>query len=86
MINYVLFKDGHEEPILWYSETPGRVEVETPSGRYVYCEYIWTHPTGYHYKTHKFLRFRGFTDAFSPDWVATDDIKEFRFVKENHPC
>lgn len=83
MTNYVLFKDNHEEPILWYDEKPCRVEVYTPSGRYVYCEYIVTHPTGLYHTHHKFFRYCGFTDYQSPDWVATDDIKEFRFTKEN---
>lgn len=86
MTNYVLFKDGHEEPILWYSETPSRVEVETPSGRYVYCEYFVDYPIGIRRTEYQFYRYRGFVDCQTPDWVAIDDIKEFRFVKENRPC
>lgn len=86
MTNYVLFKDNHEEPILWHYETPGRIEVGTPSGRYVYCEYIVTHPTGFHHTEHQFYRYRGFVDCQSPEWVKFDDIKEFRFTKENRPC
>lgn len=82
MINYVLFKDGHEEPILRYDEKPGYVEVDTPSGRYVYCEYIVTHLAGWKYKYYQFYRYRGF-DRRIDDWIAIDDIKEFRFKKEN---
>lgn len=83
MDNHVVFKDGHTEPILWYDEKPSRVEVETPSGRYLYCEYIMTHPTGWHYRHHQFCRYRGFVNCETPDWVVTDNIKEFRFKKEN---
>lgn len=83
MDNYVAFKNDHIEPIIWYDENPGRVEVDTPSGKYVYCEYIVTHPTGWHHKHHQFYRYRGFVDYQSADWVATDDIKEFCFKKES---
>ena len=86
MTNYVLFKDNHEEPILRYDEKPGRVEVDTPSGRYLYCEYIVTRPTGWKHQEYQFYRYRGFVDCQTPDWVATDDIKEFRFAKEEHTC
>lgn len=86
MDNYAVFTDGHTEPILWYDDKPGRVEVETPSGRYVYCEYITTHPTGWHHMHYEFWRYRGFVDCQTPDWVAADDIKEFRFKKENSSC
>ena len=83
MDNCIVFTDGHTEPILWYDEKLGRVEVGSPSGRYVYCEYIMTHPTGYHYKHYQFYRYRGFVDCETPDWINADDIKEFRFKKEN---
>lgn len=86
MTNYVIFKDNHEESILWYNEKPGRVEVDTPSGRYLYCESIVTHPTGWHHKHYQFYCYRGFVDCQTADWIAVDDIKEFRFVKENRPC
>lgn len=86
MENYVLFKDSHEEPILWYYDKSGRVEVSTLSGRYVYCEYVVAHPTGWYHKHYQFYRYRGFVGCQTSDWVATDDIKEFRFVKENHLC
>ena len=86
MTNYVLFKDDHEEPILRYDEKPGRVEVDTPSGRYLYCEYVVTYPTGWHHKHYQFYCYRGFVDCQTADWIAVDDIKEFRFVKENRPC
>ena len=83
MDNYVVFKDGHIEPILWYDDKPGRVEVNTPSGKYVYCEYIVTHPIGWKHQEYQFYRYRGFVDCQSADWVTTDDIQEFRFKKEN---
>lgn len=84
MTNYVVFTDDHTEPILWYDEKPGRVEVATPSGRYLYCEYIVTHPTGWwKHKEYQFYYYRGFVDCQTSDWVATDNIKEFCFKKEN---
>lgn len=82
MENYVVFKDNHTEPILWYSDKPGRVEVLTPSGKYLYCEYIVTHPNGYHHTSHHFYRYRGI-DYRRDDWIGVDNIKEFRFKKEN---
>lgn len=84
MENCVIFKDGHIEPILWYDEKPGRVEVNTPSGKYSYCEYIVDHPSGlFKYRLYKFYRYLGFIDYQSADWVVIDSIKEFRFNKEN---
>lgn len=79
MTDYVVFKDNHEEPILWYDDKPGRIEVRTPSGKYLYCEHIVTHSSGFKYKDYQFYRYRGLDN-----WVAIDDIKEFRFIKENY--
>lgn len=84
MDNYVVFKDDHIEPILWYNDEPGRIEVNTPSGKYLYCESVVTHPTGWHHTHYQFYRYRGFVDCQSADWVAIDDIKVFCLRRRNN--
>lgn len=87
MTNHVVFTDGHTEPILWYDEQPGRVEVVTSSGIYSCCEYIVTYPIGWKHKAYQFFYYRVLVDRqtsdWASDWVATDNIKNFCFKKEN---
>ena len=78
MKSYVLFKDNHEEPIMWYYEGVNEIVVDTPSGKYMFHSKTITHPSGFKYLEHNFYRYL----YEKSEWVVTKDIIKFYLAKE----
>ena len=79
MTPYVLFTDGHIEPINQYIDHTDYVKVFTTSGAYLYQPTIVEHPTSkILYQEHNFYR-----EVAPHEWVIDKSIEAFYFKKEN---
>ena len=77
-IGKVIYKDGTTEPILTCVRSLGYVEVTTPSGKYLYDEFIYEHENGIKHQSYDFYYY----DMNSYQWLADMSIKEFQINKE----
>jgi hypothetical protein len=79
MTPYVLFTDGHTEPIYRYTDQDDGVRIFTTSGEYLYKPTLVKIPnTKICYQQHNFYR------AVAPyEYVIDKSIEAFYFKKEN---
>ncbi len=78
MKSCVLFKDNHEEPIMWYYKAVNEIIVDTPSGKYMFHSKTITHPSGIKYLENNFYRYL----YEKREWIVTKDIIEFYLANE----
>ena len=73
----IVYKDGAIEPIIACRELECQCEVRTPSGQYIYVQYVIQDKSGYAISNYYFAYF----DFERREYFVIDTIKEFQIFK-----